>query len=249
MPFHTADYTVAIGTVANTDMPALTDDVLTISNGHFLLQQPLDLVWAAAMSATLNRVRIVSPSNRQITLPFIRPVMPTATPPTDPNVADYRQYPFRVNALEELAMEGTSDIAMGTERAHTLIGLQSNFEPTPSGRIYTMRGTSVTASVANSWTTIVTTWADVLPEGSYAVVGLAYNGTTAIAARLIFEDQIFRPGGLGLAAVGDRTHDMFRKGRLGVWGRFRSTALPQVQVLNGGAVSVHTLWMDLMRIG
>lgn len=245
---HTVAFNVDLGTTANTDVPAITDNVLTISNNHFLPQNDWQVIFAAAMSATLNRARIVSPTNRQITLPFIRPIILAATPGDDVGVADFREHPFRIRGLEELAIEASSDIAMGTESCTVVLGLSQRQDPVPMGNIFTMRGTSTTASVADTWTTITVTWADILPEGVYGVCGLEVIGATQVAGRLILEDERFRPGGLAVTSIGQRNHQMFRKGGLGMWGRFRSTALPQVQVLNTAAVSVHTVYMDLIRL-
>lgn len=246
--FHLCAYSLALGTVANTDVPAVSDDILAISNSHFLPQRDYDLTFAAAMAATLNRARIVSPTNRQITLPFIRPIIAAALPPAVPNVADYTRNPFRIRGLEELAIEATSDIAMGTERCNVLVGLSSGFEPPPRGDVFTLRGTSTTAAVANAWTTLVTTWADILPAGTYACLGLEAIATNQVAARVIFENQVERPGCLGHATVGLKPWLKFQKGELGVWGRFKSTRMPIVQVLNNSTDAVHTVYMDLVRI-
>jgi hypothetical protein len=246
--FHTCAYTLALGTTANTDVPALNDDILAISNSHFLPQRDYDLVYASAMAATLNRARIVSPTNRQITLPFIRPAIAAALPPANPNVANYIANPFRIRGLEELAIEATSDIAMGTERCNVILGLSTGYDPPPRGDVFTLRGTSTTAAVANTWTTITMTWADILPAGTYACLGLESIATNQVASRLIFENQVERPGCLGAATLGLQCWESFQKGKLGVWGRFKSTRMPIVQVLNNSTDAVHTIYMDLVRI-
>lgn len=246
---HLLAFEEAIGTTANTDLDAIPDDIITRQNDHFFPSVDLQLIFASAMSATLNRARIVSPTLRQVTPPFIRPVIPAAVPADNDEPADYTQYPFRLPRLEELAIEASSDIAMGTEQCLAFLGVTPGLQPTPSGNIFTIRGTSTTASVALTWTTLTTTWADTLPDGRYAVVGLEVIGATQAAARLIFEEQIWRPGSLAQTAVGTQGSRLFRKGRLGVWGTFNNYAFPQIQVLNTAAVSVHTAYMDIMRIG
>lgn len=248
MAFHVLAFEEAIGTTADTDLDAINDDIITRQNDHFFPSEDLQLIWASAMSATLNRAKIVTPSLRQVTPPFIRPIIPAATPATDDEAADYSAYPFRLSRLEEIAIEASSDIAMGTEQALAFLGVSTGMVPTPAGNIFTIRGTSTTASVALTWTTLTTTWADTLPDGRYAVVGLEAIGATQAAARLIFEEQVWRPGCLGATAVGNQSDSLFRKGRLGVWGAFNNYAFPQVQVLNTAAVSVHTVYMDIMRI-
>lgn len=248
MTFHMCAYEEAIDNTANTDLDAITDDVLTISNSHFLLQQDMDIIGAAAMSANLTRGRIVSPSNRQITLPFIRPIIGAAVPGDNPNYANYLDNPFRVRGLEELAIE-TSGVCMGTEQSLSLLALQTTMEPVPRGNIFTMRGTSTTTTTALTWTTLTTTWADILPEGTYLVCGLEVQAATCVAARIIFEGQVWRPGSLGITGLTQRNPAVFRKGGLGVWGRFTSTAMPQIQQLNTAGVSSHEIYMDIMRIG
>ncbi len=248
MPFHVLGYEEAIDNTANTDLDAIPDEIITRQNDHFFPSEDMLLLWASAMSANMNRARIVSPTLRQITPPFIRPIIPAAVPASDDEAADYRDYPFRLTRLEELAVEATSDICMGTEQALAFLALSAGQVPTPAGNIFTIRGTSTTTSVALTWTTMTTTWADTLPDGRYAVVGLEAIGATLGAARLTFEEQIWRPGCLGATAVGNQSDDIFRKGRLGIWGTFNNYAFPQVQVLNTAAVSVFTWYMDIMRI-
>lgn len=247
--FHMAAYfSAALAQAADTDIPALTDDVLTIANGHFLPQVDLQIMFAYAAAATVNRARIVSPSNRQITLPFIRPTNLGQNPITQQMIADYRSNPFVARSLEELAIEATSDLVMGSEDATILLGLQPGFTPTPRGNVYTMRITSTTASVADAWTTIVAVFPDILPQGVYAVVGLEYVGVTGSAARLILHDQTWRPGCVAQVTINGEAPELFRKGRMGEWGRFTSTSMPQFQVLNSAVVSVHTLFMDIVRV-
>lgn len=249
MTFHTSAYaTTTLSTTANTDVPAINDDIIAISNNHFLPQRDYDLVAAYTQSATLNRTRIVSPTNRQITLPFLRPINAGSTPATDTNVADYRAVPFRIEGLEELAAEMTSDIAMGNETGITGIFLQDRRDPVPPGNCFTLRGTSTTASVALTWTTIAVTWQDALPDGDYVCIGCSVVGVTEILFRIIFENQVLRPGGVAEVLVGNRSHEMFRKGGLGAWGRFKSTRMPIIQVFNTAAVASHTVFLDFVRV-
>jgi hypothetical protein len=92
------------------------------------------------------------------------------------------------------------------------------------------------------------TWADALPDGDYMACGLEVVGATEIFARMILENQVMRPGCVCSVLVGNRTHEMFRAGRLGSWGKFRSTRMPIIQVFNTAAVSTHTVFLDLIRI-
>lgn len=249
--FHLVANTIALGTTANTAVPAIQDDFIprNSTTNNFMLPQDMDLVAAAAMSATLNRVRINTPTLRMITLPFIRPVFVNALPQAQGRIALYLDQPFRLPAWEELAIEATSDIAMGTERFNSLMWLAMGLDPIPPGRIFTMRATSTTAAVANAWTTIAYTMADNLPPGTYALVSSECISTNGIAHRWNIPNQIMRPGFLSHGALGDAA-GLSQMGRqFGLMGTFVNTNLPQAQVLCNAADAVHTLYMQLVKIG
>lgn len=250
MPYHIAAYRGTLNAGAsNEDIAAVTDEIIAVQNGHLLPQRDLDIIFAYAQSATLNRARIVSPTNRQVTLPFIRPITNGTTPANDPNFADYRGNPFRVRGLEELAIEATTDLAMGSETAIVVLGLQGQFQPAPPGDIFTMRGTSTSAATANVWTTLATvTWADILPAGTYACVGVEVVGAACIATRLIFENQTERPGALGNVLIGSRVGWPFMKGGFGLLGYFTSTRMPLVQVLATAATASWAVYLDIIRV-
>lgn len=248
MSFHCLAYTDSIGNVTNDDIPGISDPVFTLANGHYLPQEDLRMFFAAALGPNMDRIRLVSPTNQQITLPFIRPFNLAALPATDPNIADYRGNPFAIEALEELAIEATTN-AVGPSRITAVIGVGRGLVPPPIGTPFTMRFTSVTAAVANAWTQVVATPANLLPNATYACIGNQAFSTNQIASRVNFENQVYRPGGIGVGALGNRTHPMWEKGGLGTWGRFVSTRLPIFEVLANAADAVHEFYADFIKVG
>ncbi len=246
--FTLAAYFESIDNTANVDIAPVQDDVLTISNAHFLPQRDYDLLASFVSAATLARGRFVSPSNRVVTVPFIRPISVALLPPADPNVADYRGNPFRVRALEELALELTSAIAMGSENAYGLFWLSEGREAMPGGDIFTFRFTGTQTAVVNNWTTFTPVFADLLPAGTYAIVGGELTGATAVAFRVIIEGQKLRPGAIATAALGNKPWPGQIKGGLGIWGRFRSTALPQIQILCNAADTAQEGYLDIIKV-
>jgi len=247
MSFHLAAFTGLPANTGNVDVAALSDQVLAISNGHFLPQEDWNLIFAATMGATVQRTRIVSPSNRQVTLPFIRPTILGATPLTNPGIAWYADNPFRVRGLEELSVEHSQGAA-GAERATILIGLQRAFEPVPRGDEFTMRGTGTSTLVVNVWNSVPVVWADSLPAGEYVVTGFEAIGTTIQGARLTFENQVERPGQLGNALVSSRSFWPFYGTQLGAWGRFKPTRMPMVEVLANAADTAQEFYMSFVRV-
>lgn len=245
--FHLALFDSSLAASTEAQITAVTDQILTIQDNGFLPQDGMELAFAYAMSADLQRAFLQSPTFRGITPPYIRPAHSSALLPTFGDVADWRANPLRVRGREVLQAWGFQDNA-GVQDVRVGIGLQKSFQPAPVGDIMTMRGTSVTTATADQWTTLAMTWEDTLPEGRYAVVGLEAEGANMIGARLVLPDQQPRPGCPGLSAVGVQGPKMFRKGRLGLWGGFRSTDMPNPEVYCSGATAAFTLYMDIVRL-
>lgn len=245
---HTCCYGASIADATLTDVAAIPDNILAIQNGHFFPTQDYKLLYAFAAGATLvNRARIVSPSLRQITTPWLRPTNSGLTVASPLPVADYRDNPFRIRASEELEMDimqtsGGAGVAVG------VLGLQTIYSPPPVGDIYTMRGTSTTAAVSRTWTQIAMTWADSLPQGVYNIVGGKHISTNGIASRLSLENQVARPGSVSDTAVGSIGHPMFIKGGLGSWGLFTNQRMPIVEVFVNGTDAVHEYYLDFVRV-
>lgn len=246
--FHLAANFVALANVANTEVPALADDVLQIRSGRHTPSQDMMGVAFYSSALTLLRTRINTPSVRLVAPSMIIPVQTTLLPPTDPNWSDYRDFPFRFKRDEGIVYEST-DSAAGPNNHYVISWLTPGLTTPPAGRIYTVRGASTTAAVASTWTSIAVTWDQDLTEGLYAVVGGQYIATNAVAFSLIFEGQYWRPGGLGGATNGVRGPWAQYKGGFGEWGRFRSIVPPQVRVLNDGTDAVHTIYLDVVRVG
>lgn len=115
--------------------------------------------------------------------------------------------------------------------------------------IRTVRATASITRVASAWASGSLTIADVLPSGTYEIHGMAAFGTNLLAARLIFPDQIERPGCLAQVAIGEYSWDYFRYGNLGVWGSFSSYALPVLEIIGFGANTSQTVYIDIVKVG
>jgi hypothetical protein len=248
MSYHLLALQASVGNTPNTLLAPVTDDVVTIKDGRFLLREDRFLLWAAALSANMLRARVVTPSFRQVALPFIQPVTRAVVFGSPPRVARYDVAGPRVRGVEELVVDVTSGIASGTEPAYALLALEGRRDPAPIGDYYTVRGTSTTPSGTNVWTTLNVTWDELLPPGEYAVVGLRGEGAGAVAYRLIFEGQSDRPGVPAVTGPDGLDLDWLRLGRYGAFGRFQSYAQPLVQVLASAATATHNIYLDVVRL-
>ena len=133
MTFHLAAFSESIGSsVTNSQLSALTDDILNVSNNNFLPDLDLDLVFAASMGVDLTNSRIVSPSNRQITLPYILPQTEALNADQATGCCKYQDLtynPMRLRGLEEFGVEVTDTASGGASIVTTIVGLQPSFDP------------------------------------------------------------------------------------------------------------------------
>lgn len=247
--FHLSALTVALGTVADTDVPAVPDQILAIQNNHFILTETMRLVLAWVGSATLTRAKLASPSMRQIASPYIRPVQAAVQPASNPPVWELLDNGFSIPPFEEIQMLATSGVAMGTERFTGLLWLAKNIDPAPVGNVIPLRFTSTTAGVTNVWTDLTLTWADTIPSGVYMMVLSEHFSTNAIAHRWLFSNQVWRPGHTSFAAESSRLNDLVQRWRLGSMGMFRSNDLPRFQALINGTDASHVGYAHCVRVG
>lgn len=244
---HLCAYSESIAQNAFNDLAPVPDGVLTIANSHFLPQRDLPLVFAAAMSANLARARIVTPNLRLVSTPFIRPIINAAIPGNDAPVQDFRRNPLVLKGLEEVAIEAIQTGA-AAERVNVLLGLQFRDDPIPAGDPYTIRWTGTTAAVADTWTQITPTFDQVIPAGVYALTWAEVFGTGLYAHRYNIENQVPRPGFYGQAAVTSQWTQRIPWQGLGEWGRFRSTAMPIIEVLCNAATASWEGYMTIIRV-
>jgi len=246
---HTLAWFEDLVTAVESDVQPVVDGIFTIQNNHFLPQRNWNLLYAMYSAATATRARLRTPTFRQITTPFIRPIEGSITPGDTPNVADYRENPLVLRGLEEIEFLATQT-AGANANVFGVAGISADsMIPMPRGDVYTLRATSVGPAVANVWTQIALTFQDTLPQGIFAVVGGWFFSAAAVAFRLIFEDQVQRPGGIGSNSLENAAHPMFRMGGLGIWGRFNSNRMPNMEVLCNAADAVFEVYLDIIRVG
>jgi hypothetical protein len=116
-----------------------------------------------------------------------------------------------------------------------------------TGNIFSMRCTGAITQVAGAWTNGTLTFGQTLPAGTYGVVGMRARSTDAVAMRLVFPEQVARPGVCVVNAIADQDTYWQRYGRMGLWGQFPSTNPPSLDVL-GGTATAQVVTLDLVRL-
>lgn len=244
---HLSAFSASIATGVETDLAAVQDGILTIQNGHFLPPQDLQIWFAAAMATNVQRARFNSGTLRIPTTPYIRPITAALIPNDPVRFANYQANPLTARMQEELAVLAFQNAA-GAQRVTVPIGFGIKYMPAPVGNIFSMRGTSTTAVVANTWTQCAVTWQDTIAQGTYAVIGLDHQSANGQCARLIILNQYWRPGAISMPGIADRGDEYFRRGAMGEWGRFVSNYLPIPEVLCNAADAAHEFYLYFVRV-
>lgn len=248
--FHLAAYTAQLATVANINMTAIQDDILTRNpnTGNFILPYDMNLFADAAMSLNLNRVEWASATLRQVNQPYIRPIIEANYPPDLVQEQNFLDQPLLLPMNEEMALLATSDVNPGPETCYALIWVGGSLDPVPPGNILTCRWTSTAAAVLGAWTTIGYTMDQTLPPGTYAMVGSEHYCVKGVAHRWIIPNQVLRPGQFSAQSTSMRASPTFTRRRMGTWGQFMNIILPQLQVLVDGTNNAHTGYMQLVKM-
>lgn len=247
--YHLACYNSLVSAGAiNADISAITDQSLTISNGHYVLTENARLVAAYAQGENILRARVNTPKLRATSLPYLEPVNRATAPGDLPPYVSYGQYALGLDPIDEIAFETTNDLASSTERHYIGAWFKFGERPVPVGPAFTVRATSSFTATANAWTAGAVVLDQVLPAGRYSVVGMRTIGTNLVLGRMIFPNQVIRPGVIASASEGESDFNMCRYGSMGELGQFDSIAQPQLEVIASGANTAQTLYMDLIRV-
>lgn len=258
--FHLLAYEEALAAgAASADLDAVPDSEFSQRNSHYIFSEQYNALamYYAAASATAARLNM--PTINAIGRHQLWPVLRSATVPSDPRLQDLRNWPFALPLNEELAVEGSNNLACGTENSTCLLWIAP---PTwtrnlPRGLMRVNVGfTAAVAGVAQSWSALGNiTFNENLRGGNYAVVGCEIFDAGTLAFRLIFpkaymyQGRKLRPGALCTEAIGNlpalEIGDTF-----GEWGRFNTFEPPQLEIYaNATGASAQVGRMDLIYLG
>jgi hypothetical protein len=236
---------------ANQNIPAVIDNALvTSANARYIAPSNVQVVAAMVANDTITRARITAPSLRQEGLPEVFPLTAQDAQPANPIVCLYDNYGPSIRGNEEFGVEASNG-ASTIDRAHAWLVLRDRMSGVPNGKRMRIVGTSAQTLLLDGWTLGGITLDQVLPFGTYAVIGMACVCTAAFGARLVFpQGGMWRPGCPVSPTVGQVDHNQaFLAGKLGEWGRFPSIAQPQLELIGTTAgAQTATVILDLVQV-
>ena len=251
--FHLAAFGGAkTDSTANQNVPATaTEQALSVSaNNRYISPMKVKVFCAFAQNDTISSARINAPSLRNLGLPEIYPVNPAAAVAiTSP--LDYRgDDGVEIQATEEFGVD-VSNGASTVDFAEAGLWFRGTIDSIPPGKRFTIVATANITGVRDAWVNGVLTFGQVLPFGTYGVIGMSAVGTAVVFSRLVFPfASYWRPGVLATPTYGNiEPLQAFRHGKLGLWGTFVSTAQPSLEIFNSTAgATAMTVILDLVAI-
>jgi len=231
------------------NVSAIADPHVRVSGDDIVVPELNKVIMVYALGSGMTQARLSSPSLRQIIEPDIEPLDTTKPPlvayPTP--LYDLREHPYQLVRSEALNFQTTSAVA--GVRSYGIVFLSDGkLGPIPGGQVTTVRATNATTLVANTWTNGALTFAQTLPAGRYAIVGMRVQSASCIAARLVFSGSAWRPGVLGTTVDGSVENLMFRMGGLGVLGEFEHNEPPSVDFFATAGDTSQVVHLDIIKI-
>lgn len=230
----------------NEQVAALSDGIVTISSNQFIFDRDMKLWAAYVQGATITEARVNTPAFRVIALPRIEPVNVAALPGDLFPLCDWRMNPTTIKKTDGVALE-TSNGAGAGERHWGILFVGEGVVTEPRGEVYTIRAAGTTTVTANAWSQCNLTFEQTLPGGEYEILGMRFISTTAVAGRIILAGGGFRPGCIGVASQAQDDRNLFRAGKFGSYGTFKSYAPPVLEALCTGADTAQTVYFDVVR--
>lgn len=258
MHWHLAAYNEAVAQVADSDIDAVLDGVLTRRNSHLIFTEPYNLLWAAVLGSLTSRAKFANAGLTQLGENHLWPINVSATVPSLAQLMDLREYPMALPQNEELTIQATTTAA-GPSDVNVVLALGapgwSQNLPPYLARFVTRGTVVVVAGAESAWTALseLTFTRDLL-NGVYSVIGASVVAANAVAFRLRFPDQPnvngkqHRPGFLVQDTTAINPHPIW-SGGMGEWGRFHTFTPPEIEVLDDTAGGTYEVRLDLLYLG
>lgn len=254
---HTAAFYESVDQTLD-NVAALNDQVMFTSGDDLVVPDGRGALLALRVgSASAERARLVTASLRAAVLPDLQPVglLEPESPPA--GLHKFLEAPLEIagpgggSRGDRLNLQVENDGAGAAEAVYGIVFLSDGpAKPDPRGWFPVRAVTAAAAVTADAWTNRGITLAQSLPRGVYELGGMRVSSTSLIAARCVFPGQSDRPGCLGCDADADINDPMFRRGGLGVWGRFAYDQPPSIDLLCDAADNeAQQIVLDIRRVG
>lgn len=201
----------------------------------------------SAADTALTDARILSPSLRQICNLQPANIVNAETFGAISETEMFPTNPVPVTEDEAMSVQINSDDSAG-DNEYALVWLADGAHLPVNGMIYTVRATAAITLSENAWVNGGLTFDQDLAVGVYDIVGLRVKSANGVAARLVIPGYQWRPGVPCVNALGENGRDIYRFGRMGVFGRFHTSQPPTMDCL-GITDTAQIVHLDIIKTG
>lgn len=233
-------HTVAFGGLAtdmsagNVTQPFIADDLIRANSNVMQLTEDWKSTWSFSGGTGLNRVRVSAASLRIRGFPFLTPLAGNVLAGDLPIINDMRDFPLTFRAGENVTLQGTNGAANPNITLLNMVRGEPNYNVNVTG-LRKIRFTATVTGVSFGWSTPANVVLDDdIEYGTYAVFGFSVFEAATLGARLVFKDQVERPGIVACQSVNQRPWDKFY-GYNGLYGTFQTLTPPFIQNLANAA--------------
>ena len=231
-----------------TQLNALSDQHITFDNKDILVPDwASNIIQAIPIGNNITQSRLSAPSLRQRSELDLYPNGITTSGTVITGLMNRHERPVALTPGEGLRFSVAEKDA-GAVDCIGLVWMEGERTPAPNGEVETIKATSSTTTTQFVWTLCKLDLSQQLRAGKYAIVGLRVQSASVIAARLVIPGSAYRPGVLGVRNVYQIRDDVTSNMRLGNWGEFEHTFVPQLEVLTGTTDTSQTVYLDIVKI-
>lgn len=246
--FHVSAFSKTVtGLATDSLLPAVFDGWANVDNDRLMVPNRTNLIAAWAFGNNIVRAALFAEPFRKVAPLEIVPttdlggaVSSLGLPfyPPSGKVLD------TFHRLEGIVTNGSANPVNQT----ILVFFGETPSPLTSGDIYTIKFSYTVAAVAHKWVMTNTDLVGDIPFGIYKVVGMFAYSPQPAAIRLRLSNQRMCPGTLCNLGGNRPANTDFRRGGIGIWGEFKSTNPPYIEVLAQSSESLTgVVWLDVIR--
>jgi len=218
-------------------VPFIADGLIRASSNVMQLNDNWDIGWTFAGGIGLSRVRVNSAQSRIRGYPNLWPIQATSTGGDNPTINDIRNNPIKLYNGENVTLQATNGAANIVAIFLSLTEPGNTYAPPPPGARRVLF-TAAPTSVAFGWSQAANVVLDDdLEAGIYEVHDVQAYEATTLAVRLVFKDQVEKPGNVAGQLATNKPYPPFTRG-MGKLGEFYSLVPPFIEVFANAAAAI-----------
>jgi hypothetical protein len=226
---------------ALTYVTPVPDPSVRVQGNDIVVPQPVQQIIGAEAFLGANGAfgMLLSPSLRRISPYKISPIQAGIVPGTVNRRYMHPMSPIKLDYNE--ALDAQSQATPGAAEVHTILVHLADAAPAvTNGNVVKVRFTVTTLVTQGQWVNAPITFPNLLPTGTYAVVGASLVAAGVVAARWYPVGGQWRPGFPVMQAAGSQEDEMFRNGALGTWFTFDEVQPPTIDLLASASAGAAT---------